>query len=319
MFALAAVFAVAVFAALSGASWPQAEELPALAAQSELNNNIAAIVQPSATHTPSATATPTPTLTPTLARREFQEQLAPKIAPTTFLPGAGPALPGTLVTQGRRLDFYIGGATFSAEEVASLAIKAEHALGYMQKRFDTHLSQRVSVGIYSRGLAPGRGTRGIAYTDDLNVRIYYNASEDQHNALCILAHELGHALQAEAYGIEAQRRADVVLLEGLATFIAGEYWLSLSKSASFQERARELYRAGYGRNLRTLGNSNAPNDVAYAMWAGFVDYLTRSYGWDAFNQLYVSGRGRAAGSADYEGIYGKSFADLADEYVSTLE
>jgi hypothetical protein len=228
-------------------------------------------------------------------------------------------LPGTLVTKGRRLDFYIGGGSFSAEDVASLAIKAEHALGYMQKRFDTHLSQRVSVGIYARGLAPGRGTRGIAYTDDRNVRIYYNVGEDQHNALCILAHELGHALQAEAYGVEVQRRADVVLLEGLATFISGEYWLSLSESASFQERARELYQAGYGHNLRTMGNSKAPNDVAYAMWAGFVDYLTRAYGWDAFNQLYVSGRGRAAGSADYEGIYGKSFNDLADEWLATFE
>jgi hypothetical protein len=266
---------------------------------------------------PSATATPVPP-TPTLARRNFNEVVAIKVAPTSFLPGRGASLPGELIASGRRLDFYVGRGTFSADEVAAMALKAEYALSYIQKRFDAQLTRRVSVGFYSTGQAPGRGTRGIAYTyGDTNVRVYYRPGEDQHDALVILSHELGHALQAEAYGKDAQAVADTVLLEGLASWISGEYWLSLSGAPSFQARARELYQAGYRGNLAGLGRSNL--DVAYDMWAGFVDYLARTYGWQKFNQLYTHGNGRSPGSADYRGVYGKSFSELYTAWYATLK
>ncbi len=272
---------------------------------------------PTETPAPPPTATPIPP-TATLARRELLDSTAPKIAPTSFLPGRGPELPGEFVHAGRRLDFYVGRRTYSPEEVAELAIKAEHALSYIQKRFDVTLSERVSVGVYTASQAPGRGTRGIAYTyGDTNVRIYYRPGEDKHDALVILSHELAHALQAEAYGKEAQSRSDTILLEGLASWISGEYWLSLSDAPSFHARARELYQAGYTGNLATLGKRDL--DVAYDMWAGFVDYLAGTYGWDKFNLLYQSGRGRAPGSADYQGVYGKSFKELAAEFYATLE
>ncbi len=267
---------------------------------------------------PPATATATPIApTPTLARREFNPTFSVKVAPTIFLPGRGPELPGEFVYAGRRLDFYVGRGTFAPEEVAELALKAEHALSYIQKRFAVTLSERVSVGVYAASQAPGPGTRGIAYTHgETNVRIYYRSGEDQHKALVVLSHELAHALQAEAYGREAQRRADTVLLEGLASWISGEYWLSLCEAPSFHARARELYQAGYRGSLAAMSRHGA--DVSYDMWAGFVDYLTRSYGWDAFNRLYANGRGRAPGSADYRGVYGKSFQELQEEFYATL-
>ncbi|NTW97011.1 MAG: hypothetical protein HGB28_00460 [Oscillochloris sp.] len=266
------------------------------------------------------TATPpsaTPAPTATLARRDFHEGDGIKFVPTVYLPGHGPTLPGEMVYSGRRLDVYVGNGTFSAEEVASLGVKAEWALSYIQKRFDAQLTERISVGVYSTSQAPGRGTRGIAYTyGNSNVRIYYRAGEDQHDALVILSHELAHALQADAYGSSAQSRADTVLLEGLASWISGEYWLSLSGASSFQGRAQELYQAGHRGNLASLGRSNL--DVAYDMWAGFVDYLARSYGWEKFNRLYTTGRGRGPGSADYQGIYGKSFQELYTDWYATL-
>lgn len=311
LIALALAVGLLTLVALMGAA-PDAT--PAVA------NNLAAVAAqeqaPTAT-APPPTVTPVPP-TPTLARRAFNEIASPKVAPTSFLPGRGPELPGEFVHAGRRLDFYVGRGTFTPDEVAELAVKSEHVLSYIQKRFAVTLSERVSVGVYATSQAPGRGTRGIAYTyGDTNVRIYYRPGEDKHDALCILAHELGHALQAEAYGKEAQSRSDTVLLEGLASWIAGEYWLSLADAPSFHERARELYQAGYSGSLAAMGKQNL--DVAYDMWAGFVDYLTRTYGWDKFNLLYQTGRGRAPGSADYTGVYGKSFAELADEYYATLQ
>lgn len=299
---------------LIGAALPQTPATASLALQ-PTDLSLSAITATAPPPTPSITPIPP---TATLARRAYNESANVKIAPTSFLPGQGPILPGEFVYAGRRLDFYVGRGTFSPEEVAAMAIKAEHALSYIQKRFAVQLSERVSVGVYSASLAPGRGTRGIAYTyGATNVRIYYRSGESAHDALVILSHELAHALQAEAYGREEQSRADTVLLEGLASWISGEYWLSLSESNSFQERARALYQAGYRGNLATLGRGSL--DVAYDMWAGFVDYLTRTYGWDAFNLLYATGRGRAPGSADYLGVYGKSFKELQDEWYATLK
>lgn len=314
LIALALIFGLLITAALLSAAAPG--RVPNAA------NSVAIVAAQEAEAAPTATLPP-PTLTPipptpTLARRDFSASAEMKVAPTSFLPGRGPELPGEFVHAGRRLDFYVGRGTYAPEEVAELAIKAEHALSYIQKRFAVTLSERVSVGVYTASQAPGRGTRGIAYTyGETNVRIYYRPGEDKHDALCILAHELGHALQAEAYGKEAQSRSDTVLLEGLASWIAGEYWLALSDAPSFHARARELYQAGYRGNLATLGKRDL--DVAYDMWAGFVDYLTGTYGWDKFNLLYQTGRGRAPGSADYMGVYGKSFKELADEYYATLK
>jgi hypothetical protein len=309
--ALVSLVGLLLLVSLMGAAVPSK---PPVAAHIALAAQVAANDTPAP---PTATATPIPP-TPTLARRLFNEQVSVKVAPTSFLPGRGPELPGEFVAAGRRLDFYVGGGTFSPEQVAEMAVKAEHALSYVQKRFAVTLSQRVSVGVYSTAQAPGRGTRGIAYTHgDTNLRIYYRPGEDEHDALIVLSHELAHALQAEAYGKDTQRLADTVLLEGLASWISGEYWLSLSDSASFHERARELYQAGYSGSLATMGRGDL--NCAYDMWAGFVDYLTRTYGWDAFNRLYATGRGRAPGSADYRGVYGKSFQELQEEYYASLE
>lgn len=308
--ALVSLVGLLLLVSLTGAAVPPSQP-------SAVRVVAAAQTVPSETSAPTVTPTPVPP-TPTLARRLFNESANVKIAPTSFLPGRGPELPGEFIYAGRRLDFYVGRGTFAPEQVADLAINAEYALSYIQKRFDVALNERVSVGVYTASQAPGKGTRGIAYTyGSTNVRIYYRPGEDQHDALVILSHELGHTLQAQAYGKEIQSRADTVLLEGLASWISGEYWLALSESPSFYARARELYQAGYNGNLAAMGKRNL--DVAYDMWAGFVDYLASTYGWDKLNLLYISGRGRAPGSADYLGVYGKSFQDLADEYYATLE
>ena len=43
-----------------------------------------------------------------------------------------------------------------------------------------------------------------------------------------------------------------------------------------------------------------------------------TYGRERFDKLYGSGRGRAAGSADYAGIYGKDLRTLDQEWRAWL-
>lgn len=280
---------------------------------------VAPSVAPSATAAPTATAAASATAAPTatLARRPLALGAQSKVAPTSFLPGSGPQLAGDQVASGRRLDFYVGKNTFSPEQVAALSHDVEQALSYIQRRFQVHLTRRVSIGVYRASNAPKRGVRGMAFTSNHTINVFYRPGEDQYKALVILSHELAHQLEAEYYGDEVQRRADTIIHEGLASWISGDYWLSLSDAPSWQERARTLAASGIPMDV-VRAERNGP-DVAYDIWAGFVDYLTRTYGWDAFHQLYQSSRGRACGSADYKAVYGKSIAELNAEWVATLK
>lgn len=226
--------------------------------------------------------------------------------------GDGPSLPGVRVGQTERLDLYVGRQTFSAEQIASFASQLEQVLRDDEARFGTALGYRVSLGFYRVALAPARGVRGMAYTDQARTELFYRPDERIERAATVVAHELGHHLEAARYGEEAQRTADTMLLEGLATWIAGDRWLPMCGATSWRERARQLAGAGFPRRLLTAERLGP--DTAYEFWASFVDFLIARYGWERFDALYRSGRGRAPGSADYQAVLGTSLDVLADEW-----
>lgn len=239
-----------------------------------------------------------------------QRATAPLAVAPARVAGNGPRMRGQLVGQTERLDFYVGKNTFSAGQVADLAPKIERALWSAEQRFGTTLKRRVSLGFYR--VAPKRGVRGMAYTADQRAELYYRPGEDTGRALTIAAHELGHHLEAQRYGEDVQRRADTILHEGMATWIAGDRWLPMCEATTWRQRARKLHNAGIPLRLLTAERSGANN--AYELWASFVDFIAERYGWGKLDELYASGRGRAPGSANYEKILGKSLDELADDW-----
>jgi len=241
-------------------------------------------------------------------------QRAAALRAATIVPapiaGNGPWMRGQLVRQTERLDFYVGKNTFSADQVADLAPKIEQALRNAEQHFGTTLTHRVSLGFYR--VPPKRGVRGMAYTAEQRAALFYRPGEDPDRALTIAAHELGHHLEAQRYGEDIQRRADTILHEGMATWIAADRWLPMCEATTWRQRARQLQRAGVPLRLLTAERSGADN--AYELWASFVDFLAERYGWDKLDALYASGRGRAPGSANYQKILGKNLDELADEW-----
>jgi hypothetical protein len=243
---------------------------------------------------------------------------APEPAPAPArIPGDGPRMAGTLVAQTERLDIYVGKNTFSADQVAELAPLLERLLRKNEARFGTTLDRRLSIAFYRTALAPKRGVRGMAFTDSGRSELYYRPSEDIARAATVAAHELGHHLEALRYGEAAQRRADTILHEGMATWIAGHRWLAMCDAATWRERAGQLRDAGVPLRLLTAERSGADN--AYELWASFVHFLTLRYGWEKLDALYMSGRGRAPGSANYQQVLGKSLDELADEWRAWIE
>lgn len=234
------------------------------------------------------------------------------------LPGAGPHMAGTLVAQTARLDFYLGTKTFSDAQIAQLADQVEALLRNDEAHFNTTLDHRVSLGFYRTVLAPIKGVRGLAYTDEHRAELFYDSGEDIQRAATVVAHELGHHLEAQRYNDDVQRRADTILHEGLATWVVGERWFGKYGATSWRNRARQIKAEGLPRQLLTAEASCGANR-AYELWASFTDFLIQRYGWEKFDALYRSGRGRAPGSSNYERVLGKSLNDLASEWRAWVD
>lgn len=226
--------------------------------------------------------------------------------------GDGPAMPGTRVAQTERLDVYVGLRTFSPEQVAGLAPRLESYLRYNEERLGTTLAQRVSLAFYRPSLAPDADTRGVAYTEEGRAQVFYRPYESTDRAAIIAAHELAHHLQAQRYGAAAQKRADTILLEGMATWITGDLWLARYGAPHWRGRARQIEEAGVP--LRLLGATRYGADNAYELWASFVDFLVSNYGLEKVDALYRSSSSREPGSADYAGVLGKPLDELADDW-----
>ena len=226
--------------------------------------------------------------------------------------GDGPHMPGTRVAQTERLDVYVGLRTFSPAQVAGLAPRLEAYLRSNEERFGTTLAQRVSLAFYRPSLAPDADTRGVAYTEEGRAQVFYRPYESTDRAAIVAAHELAHHLQAQRYGPAAQKRADTILLEGMATWITGDLWLARYGAPHWRGRARQLEAAGVP--LRLLGATRYGSDNAYELWASFVDFLVSNYGMEKIDQLYHSSAGREPGSADYAGVLGKPLDELADDW-----
>ncbi len=283
-------------------------QLPAIAKPQSLSISKAATLghAPQLRHTQSRR--PTETDLPMRLQRAATPQAA-TIAPAPIA-GNGPSMRGQLVRQTERLDFFVGKNTFSAGQIADLAPKIEQALRNAEQHYGTMLKHRVSVGFYR--VPPKRGVRGMAYTAERRAELFYRPGEDSNRAITIAAHELGHHLEAQRYGEDVQRRADTILHEGMATWIAADRWLPMCEATTWRQRARQLQ--GTGIPLRLLSAERSGADNAYELWASFVDFLAERYGWDKLDALYASGRGRAPGSANYEKILGKSLDELADDW-----
>lgn len=260
------------------------------------------------TATPRPTATvPPPTATPT------PTPLPPTATPVPPLPGDGPAMAGELIARATRYDVYLGYGSFDAATVQELIPQIDAGLDRAERLAGSRLAARTSLAFYRLGRRPAAGVRAMAYSAERRLELFYAPGEDSQGAVRVAVHELGHQLESDRYGQEAQRRADTILHEGLATWLAGEDWLERAGSASWRARGRDLLEAGRLLPIRRDPAGARAND-AYEGWASFVDYLIGAYGWERFDQLYRSGDGRYPGSADYRGVYGRSLDELAAEW-----
>ncbi len=267
---------------------------------------------------------PTSTTPPTAVPIKFSQppvQFDPTAIPTATpeppLEGYAPEMAGVFITQTVRFDVYRGKNTFDQATLAAMLPYIEAGIVHAERLLGTKLQQRTSMGFYAYGTSQIKGIRGLAASDERRLRVYYSAGESRDGAISVAIHEAAHQLEFDRYGAEAQRLADTILHEGLATWLSDEAWLSRTDSQTWRERGQALLQSGQLLPIRR-DPGGVLADTAYEGWASFVDFLITKYGWHAFDYLYCSGQGRWAGSAQYKLVYGKSLNELVDEWHEWL-
>lgn len=232
--------------------------------------------------------------------------MTPGVATATVVP-----LVGEYISAGADLDVVSTTGLFPASENDALATDLAQALAYVSQRFGSGPAGRITAHL---DLEPGCGINGIAYTAERRVLVYTCPDLPRVRAVNILAHEFVHQLAHDRYG-DRHLQADLILLEGVATWGAGDYWLS--GASSFAAFVRPWIVNGSTLPLATsyVGRPVSDMNTLYYEWASFVEFLIKVYGRERFDALYVSGSS-TPGSADYLGVYGKSLDQLEQEWRS---
>lgn len=219
------------------------------------------------------------------------------------------------------LDFYRLDGGMEADVIRTLALEAEAAVISGSERIGGFLSGRVSI----RFEPPQRGAcaiRGLTSSNERTIRLFYEPDTDPGRVVAILAHELFHQLQHDYYGETAHRRSDVILLEGMATWGSSPYFEDSAGQPRYRVAVRQALAEGGLLPLTTDLEADCrttTRDVIYDEWASFVEYLLGTYGRERLDAAYRASTGRAAGSANYRGVYGKSLAELEAEWIAWLE
>lgn len=225
--------------------------------------------------------------------------------------------PPVLVRRTEHFSVYLARGSLARKEALDLVARLEPTLAAVSERFGTPFKGRERVDV----LPPQRGAcaiRGLTFSGKRQIKLFYGPGADLDRLQALVAHELVHQLQRERFGDRVQQTADVILLEGWATVASDDFARTPDGSEPrWRARMREQVRQNailpltvdLGKDCRTT-----TRNTIYDHWASFVAFLEAQYGQEALAAVYAQGRGRAAGSADYVKVYGKSFADLEGEW-----
>lgn len=239
--------------------------------------------------------------------------------PVPYLGGEpAPVLAGELAMRTYSLDLYRSEGGLPARTVQRLGMRAEEAVVRGSEIVGSFLTGRVAISFE----APQEGPcalRGITLSNRRTIRLFYAPGADIDRVTGILAHELFHQLQHDYYGERDHRKADVILLEGMAAWGTASYFLTPRGEPLYRERVREAIKADeilpLTTSLQADCRTTTRNNI-YNQWASFVEYLVATYGREQFDAVYRSSTGRPAGSADYRRVYGKPLAVLEREWLA---
>jgi hypothetical protein len=214
-------------------------------------------------------------------------------------------------------------------DAAAWLAEAEQVYMYDSSRINLTLPGKVIL-LFLPAQAEDCSARGTTYHEDPPLILIYadrDTSQKQINAT--LAHELGHVLIDQKY----PKLSNVGLNEGMATWIAKDYWQSW-KNESLDDAVRQFLREGsYLPLFQNLEMDKAyaqseeciqDRDILLTEFASFTDYLIRTYGMDKLAALFdiplpeIVNNSRVVYPPDFYGVYGLQLNQLENAWLVEL-
>ena len=215
--------------------------------------------------------------------------------------------------------------TAAARDLDPLAQVIDERAGVVASRMGYDLSgssksngssssfKKLDINLIPRVLGQGGFTSDevtVSYDDRLYSVIDFGV---------VAQHELVHRIDAEQGG----ELRPTLFTEGLAVYLTGGHY----KSEPLLTRAVFLLRQGGYLSLPVLAENfyDHQHEAAYLQAAALIDYMVRSWGWDAFNRFYRDIH-PAASQKEAEAIdtalkshFGLTLAQLDDRFTGFLE
>lgn len=172
--------------------------------------------------------------------------------------------------------FHISGGLFTEEQIRG---PVEAGVEYMLERLAEHVDipAGASIPTLTVNYSPSSRTycSGEAFLDSTDISCPYGYPREgasQNYVTNLTVHELGHLV---AYHLLGHREArNDCLNEGLASWMAGRYWMAFGGVAqpNFRETARAEIRTG--EVWATIdGECPLASDRWYHVWASYFEYL----------------------------------------------
>ena len=162
---------------------------------------------------------------------------------------------------------------------------------YVSERLNMTLDSQVLVTFTDpqAGNCPPRGT---TFHEQQSIIVIFAGEDTSHEQiLATLAHELGHVFIQKKF----ENLTDMALIEGLATWSAGDYWTAW-KGSDFDASVKTYLNNGTylplfsNYDLEAAYDNQSPDcitnrDILLTEIASFIDFLLQNYGTENFSRL----------------------------------
>ena len=239
------------------------------------------------------------------------------------------------VVETRHFHFTVEAPTSATDAFIS---QADEVFTYVSERMGVPYYKKIEVAIrlMSSEACPVRGMVTVETIDDTEVEsmsiiVFTDMTTKLEQLLGVLAHELGHLLHFDGFGEPGKSSG---LAEGLASWAAGNYYLTWQRIPSFyigvkhyldEERYLPLKNERHLQGIYPEQGSAVDclnrRDILYTEWASFVTYLIDTYSVDRFKRLLASEEVNSRDKStrpNFEGVYGESFEVLIKRWLEQV-
>ena len=302
---------------------------------------IASTATPDSVRT-SQPVSPTPVLPPpepsnpvlTSSAEDFQALLGQECALSAgndlvmILPDVGSAGAGHT----ENLCFFLFPGSITEQDVQRHAGRMQDELERVSERLGAEIPQIVKVDfgpprtVGQNGECPARG---YSMLDTNIISVLASPETGDSQIYGAAAHEFGHVVSTNMFGGSPP---DVILSEGMATWLGSEAWLEWHGLGSMDDAVRNFAEEEIYIPLSEAHVPDAPGmseaecwrrrDVRYTQWVGFVGFLIDTYGMDSVEKLWSVEESPGSDPGEifehYEVVLGRTLEDLESQWLQSI-